>query len=176
MDKKVGMLIVVLISIVLFTGCQNIPTNADSKTVKEDSQETKEVQKDISKLTCFQCHPFDSFNTVFPHDNHRAMGLHCTQCHIIEGHKTARLNGDTCNHCHNLGQMKLSITSMPASFNHQFHAQMFECNNCHKKAFPMKLNSKKITMSDIQEGKYCGKCHNGQMAFAASECQRCHQM
>jgi|Deesub1362B_J571_1020462.scaffolds.fasta_scaffold00139_4 c(7)-type cytochrome triheme protein len=177
MNKRVVMLVLLLTVFVLLTGCQNIPESANSTPVKEEAQETKEVQKDISNLLCFQCHSFAEFNTVFPHDSHRAMGLHCTQCHIIEGHKMAKLNGDTCNNCHNLEHMKLSITSMPASFNHQFHAQMFECKDCHnKKAFPMKLNSKKITMMDLQEGKYCGKCHNGQMAFASSECQKCHQM
>ncbi len=43
-----------------------------------------------------------------------------------------------------------------------------ECKDCHPKAFPMKREIK-ITMAKINEGKYCGACHNGQEAFKPSE-------
>jgi c(7)-type cytochrome triheme protein len=51
-----------------------------------------------------------------------------------------------------------------------------KCSDCHPKVFPMKKETK-ITMAKIDEGKYCGACHNGQEAFKANEqanCQRCH--
>ena len=50
------------------------------------------------------------------------------------------------------------------------------CTDCHPKVFPMKKETK-ITMAKINEGKYCGACHNGLEAFKPSEqanWQRCH--
>ncbi len=162
----------VLLLILPLLGCQDVTRDVQSRTVQEEVG----VKKDLSGLTCFQCHSFEKFNSAFPHDGHRAMGLHCTQCHIIRGHREAKLVVETCNNCHNLTRMQLSLTSMPASFDHRLHSGMFGCRECHPDLFPMKLNSKRITMVEIQMGKACGKCHNGGMAFASSECQRCHEM
>jgi c(7)-type cytochrome triheme protein len=52
-----------------------------------------------------------------------------------------------------------------------------KCTDCHTKIFPMKKGTK-ITMADINGGKYCGVCHNGQSAFKSSEqanCEKCHK-
>ncbi len=168
-------LLIILIGTILLSGCNMMPSNADGKSVSNVGKKM-EIKKDISGLTCFQCHPYERFKSVFPHDNHRAMGLHCTQCHIVEGHKMATLNAETCNHCHNLRVMELSTTVMPVKFNHEGHSAMFECKKCHKGLFPMKVNARKISMDALQQGKYCGKCHDGKMAFSSTECQRCHEM
>jgi c(7)-type cytochrome triheme protein len=31
-------------------------------------------------------------------------------------------------------------------------------------------------MKDINNGAYCGACHNGKEAFASSECAKCHNL
>jgi c(7)-type cytochrome triheme protein len=49
-----------------------------------------------------------------------------------------------------------------------------KCNDCHPKVFQMKKDADKITMKDINEGKFCGTCHNGTKAFKATECAKCH--
>lgn len=52
-----------------------------------------------------------------------------------------------------------------------------KCTDCHPKIFPMKKDTK-FTMAEINEGKYCGVCHNGQRAFKSSEqanCEKCHK-
>jgi len=52
-----------------------------------------------------------------------------------------------------------------------------KCTDCHPKIFLMKKDTK-ITMAKINEGKYCGVCHNGQKAFKSSEqanCEKCHK-
>jgi len=49
-----------------------------------------------------------------------------------------------------------------------------KCNNCHPKIFKMKKGSTKITMKDINAGKFCGTCHNGTKAFKATACKKCH--
>ena len=53
----------------------------------------------------------------------------------------------------------------------------FKCDDCHNKSmFPKKeKGATVITMKDIQQGKLCGKCHNGKLAFGIDHhCDRCH--
>jgi c(7)-type cytochrome triheme protein len=63
-------------------------------------------------------------------------------------------------------------------FDGKTHADKgLKCTDCHTKVFPMKKDTK-ITMAEMNEGKYCGVCHNGQKAFKSSEqanCQKCHK-
>jgi len=52
-----------------------------------------------------------------------------------------------------------------------------KCKDCHNNGmFPkMKQGTVTITMQDIYDGKLCGVCHNGKLAFAAQgNCARCH--
>lgn len=64
----------------------------------------------------------------------------------------------------------------PATFPHLPHRVNFRCYACHDQIFPMKKGADKITMKDIADGKYCGNCHNGKVAFGVtfSTCARCH--
>lgn len=176
MKKKMIYLFLIVCSLLLLIAGCNMTNDANGKAFKEVSPKKEVIKPDISGLTCFQCHSFEKFKKGFPHDNHRAMGLHCTQCHIIEGHKMVKLNPDTCNHCHNLRVMEMNRSAMPVKFDHAVHMNMFSCKNCHTELFPMKLNARTISMDDINRGKYCGRCHNGNMAFASTDCQRCHEM
>jgi c(7)-type cytochrome triheme protein len=53
----------------------------------------------------------------------------------------------------------------------------FKCEDCHNKGmFPkMEKGATVITMKAIQQGKLCGKCHNGTIAFGIDHhCDRCH--
>ena len=63
-------------------------------------------------------------------------------------------------------------------FDGKVHADNgLKCTDCHTKIFPMKKGTK-ITMAEINEGKYCGVSHNGQKAFKSSEqanCGKCHK-
>lgn len=66
---------------------------------------------------------------------------------------------------------------VPAStFPHWFHRIRYKCYACHPTPFEMKAGANKITMDAIGEGKFCGACHNGKIAWAASfeTCNRCH--
>ena len=65
----------------------------------------------------------------------------------------------------------------PAVFPHWIHRMQFKCAACHDDLFAMKAGSSKITMADIQAGKFCGACHNGKKAFAPTfaVCSRCHR-
>jgi len=51
------------------------------------------------------------------------------------------------------------------------------CPDCHNPdLFPkMKKGTVKITMADMNAGKFCGKCHDGKNGFTIkSNCNRCH--
>ena len=63
-------------------------------------------------------------------------------------------------------------------FDGKAHADKgLKCNDCHTKIFPMKKGGT-FTMADMDAGKNCGTCHNGQKAFATKDkanCGKCHK-
>jgi c(7)-type cytochrome triheme protein len=65
------------------------------------------------------------------------------------------------------------------TFDGKIHADKgLKCNDCHTKIFQMKKGAAKMTMADINGGKFCGECHNGTKAFATKEaanCGKCHK-
>ncbi len=59
-------------------------------------------------------------------------------------------------------------------FPHWFHRIRFKCKTCHEGIFEMEKGKNNIQMSGIIRGNFCGKCHNGKIAFAPVACARCH--
>ncbi len=63
----------------------------------------------------------------------------------------------------------------PVVFPHWAHRSDYSCKVCHADlGFKLEANTTEIKQSDIEAGKYCGKCHNGTTAFGVNECERCH--
>ena len=63
----------------------------------------------------------------------------------------------------------------PVIFPHWFHRIRFRCKVCHAElGFQMRAGSNKVTMGDIIEGRFCGACHNGEIAWAPENCDLCH--
>lgn len=69
------------------------------------------------------------------------------------------------------------------TFNHQTHIDKGQkCLNCHGKDKPFKTKngtSPDMTMKAYNEGKACGTCHNGKVAFSTKEmgnCLKCHKV
>jgi c(7)-type cytochrome triheme protein len=63
----------------------------------------------------------------------------------------------------------------PVVFPHWFHRIRFRCSVCHDElGFIMKREANKIDMGKIADGKFCGACHNGEVAWAPIYCNRCH--
>ena len=64
-------------------------------------------------------------------------------------------------------------------FDGKVHADKgLKCGDCHTKIFKMKKGAEKITMADMNAGKNCGTCHNGEKAFKSSDaanCGKCHK-
>jgi c(7)-type cytochrome triheme protein len=53
-----------------------------------------------------------------------------------------------------------------------------KCMECHATIFKMEQGADHMTMQDINEGKFCGECHNGTRAFKTSDpanCGKCHK-
>lgn len=70
-----------------------------------------------------------------------------------------------------------------AMFTHQTHVVDLglDCDACHPDTFEKKRGSAlakgDFTMASMEEGMYCGACHNGDMAFGVKEpdsCATCH--
>jgi c(7)-type cytochrome triheme protein len=68
----------------------------------------------------------------------------------------------------------------PVTFSHTFHVEGkgLKCNACHTKVFKMKKGqSGTLTMAAMEEGKFCGACHDGKQAFSVKDkasCEKCH--
>lgn len=74
-------------------------------------------------------------------------------------------------HMEEMGAVGLS----PVLYPHWIHRIWFQCKVCHEDIFVMKRGSNNISQEQIVQGKQCGVCHNGKIAFGANEqCERCH--
>lgn len=64
------------------------------------------------------------------------------------------------------------------TFDHGKHLKQKDivCKVCHPSAFKMKAGADKMTMKDINAGKFCGICHKeGGRAFIVKDnCGKCH--
>ncbi|MHB8057187.1 MAG: cytochrome c3 family protein [Desulfuromonadaceae bacterium] len=65
-------------------------------------------------------------------------------------------------------------------FSHKAHVEVngLSCDMCHNRLFEMgRVAQEKadFVMESLYQGKYCGACHNGTMAFASNtRCATCH--
>lgn len=69
------------------------------------------------------------------------------------------------------------------TFDHNTHLEKGQkCLSCHGKGKPFKTKfgtSPDLTMKAYDEGKSCGTCHNGKVAFSTKEmgnCLKCHKV
>ncbi|ROR32917.1 c(7)-type cytochrome triheme domain-containing protein [Inmirania thermothiophila] len=63
----------------------------------------------------------------------------------------------------------------PVIFPHWFHRIRFRCRVCHLElGFEMRAGANDITMAAIAEGRFCGACHNGEIAWSPENCFLCH--
>ncbi len=151
-------------------------------------------------LTCTNCHPV-LFKMKAGADNiHMAdlyAGKYCGKCHGMVAFPIAT----GCGHCHQgmPGGAKAATAKAkpirpvredivmarkgiggipPAMFPHLPHRVLYRCYACHDQIFKMQRGTNAVTMDLIDDGKYCGACHNGKIAFASdnlSSCSQCHR-
>ena len=72
-----------------------------------------------------------------------------------------------------------TINEIPAVvFPHWQHRSRFRCYACHPDVFEMKAGANQVTMDKLGAGEFCGRCHDGQLAFAIGfdTCRTCHSL
>lgn len=63
----------------------------------------------------------------------------------------------------------------PVVFPHWFHRIRFRCKVCHSElGFEMRAGANQVTMNEIVQGRFCGACHNGTIAWPTENCALCH--
>lgn len=143
-------------------------------------------------LKCESCHPalFDRKrgSTAAKGDYTMAAldaGKYCGSCH--DGKTAFNTTGpETCKKCHgsDMKQPEMVVFNKPVKavvFGHKEHVEMgLSCASCHAKEFEMRKGAaeehpEKFNMQALYAGKYCGVCHNGNIAFASdTRCTSCH--
>jgi c(7)-type cytochrome triheme protein len=128
------------------------------------------------KLKCRECHPKrfrlppgkKAFTMA---DMNR--GLACGGCH--NGKKIFSVKTD-CSACHKTHDVFFKDPSFGVvTFRHKQHIAMFGCKECHPKRFLPGPGNKAFTMAEMNRGKACGGCHNGDVAFSVkTDCTTCH--
>lgn len=56
---------------------------------------------------------------------------------------------------------------------HEMHTWWLKCEVCHPKIFIPAQGQNNMTMVEIAQGQFCGRCH-GKVAFPLADCKRCH--
>jgi c(7)-type cytochrome triheme protein len=145
------------------------------------------LHTDDAGLECSSCHGelFAMQRGVAPKTGKLTMaaladGQFCGACHDGD---TAFASDTNCIACHVIPEDPIVWTKPVKAvvFYHNVHTEEYglECDSCHNDAFSMKLgaaeNSANFTMKALYEGQYCGKCHDGETAFASNTlCNTCH--
>ena len=63
----------------------------------------------------------------------------------------------------------------PVIFPHWFHRIRFQCSVCHVElGIKMAAGSTGIRMEQLIDGRYCGACHDGGIAWPIDNCDLCH--
>jgi c(7)-type cytochrome triheme protein len=77
-----------------------------------------------------------------------------------------------------VGDVTLSTSGKPERmvvFSHASHARWLNCANCHPAIFEKKVGSAKVTMPKMEDGEYCGVCHDKVALAQPNECKTCHK-
>jgi c(7)-type cytochrome triheme protein len=76
------------------------------------------------------------------------------------------------------GDVKFSLKGASnVVFTHDSHVtkNKQKCGDCHYKIFTTTAQRVDVTMAEMQKGRSCGTCHNGQRAFdVKNNCNKCH--
>ena len=100
---------------------------------------------------------------------------------IIAGAVAAAAQGAMAQKAEHGGDIIYTKPVKAVLFSHKVHVEDhgLTCDMCHAREFPMEAlkvqENADFTMASLYEGRYCGSCHNGAMAFASNtRCATCH--
>ncbi len=141
--------------------------------VKETGATTFSHTAHTSIYTCVECH-----NKIFKGGKESTRvnmgemekGISCGTCH--DGKNAFSVKSD-CQKCHTVKQIRFRPGS--AEFSHTVHIAAYSCKDCHPDIFIPGPGNKRYTMSQMEQGKSCGSCHDEKTAFSVkSNCVKCH--
>ncbi len=168
-----------LIVMFFLGGCSRAGSVSEKKTDDHGIRFPLVVSNGTEALFCFKCHSHGRFmkgvRSGFSHERHKEF-IHCSGCHEMKMHDFMRTKTDLCRNCHNLGRFTYKGSGMKTVFDHASHAKRNTCKDCHPEVFIMKKGAHRMTMADINQGRFCGVCHNGKRAFSSDICNACHEM
>ncbi len=129
-------------------------------------------QAHAARSSCAACHP-----STFTAGKNRPVGMtameqgkSCGACH--DGSKAFALA--ECARCHTVTDIIFTVRETgPVTFTHQNHSGRQSCRECHPKIYRY-VKGRRMGMAAMDQGKSCGACHDGKVAFDVGECARCH--
>ncbi|HEY3308320.1 MAG TPA: c(7)-type cytochrome triheme domain-containing protein [Desulfuromonadaceae bacterium] len=103
-------------------------------------------------------------------------GKSCGACHKKENPGATQLS--SCTKCHPVGDVPIIIPDFGTLlFSHGKHLGMYTCGDCHNELFKTNRENPHYSMSQMEQGKSCGACHEGKTAFSVKgDCVKCHQV
>jgi len=146
-------------------------TDNAGKVVFSHTLHLKKKNAKSPNISCKACH-----NSAMGKGIHYTMaqmeqGKSCGQCH----NGTSAFALSKCTNCHKVRDIAFKVKETgPVLFKHSSHLQNDgSCSACHNTLFTTGTNPP-ASMAAMEKGKSCGACHNGEKAFALSECSKCH--
>ena len=131
----------------------------------------------IEVAECDKCHP--KLYTPDQHNKRAGMaamekGKSCGACHNTKEAFSVK----ECSKCHPVRELTFEEKSTGnVAFSHKFHTTAYSCSDCHTPLFQTTRSKTKVSMEEMEKGKSCGACHDGQSAFSVKEkCEVCHKM
>jgi c(7)-type cytochrome triheme protein len=140
---------------------------------------------------CVACHP-QPFSILGRHASmpHREMdgGGSCGSCH--DGRAAwATSDAEFCTSCHtgvepprgdvpprsappDVRLARSSDSPGSVTFRHATH-RAYSCNACHPEPFAARAGQTPLVKSEMLEGRSCGQCHDGKVAFGVDDMDRC---
>ena len=142
---------------------------AGTVVFSHNSHLKKKTEKSAN-VSCKACHATASESKIHYTMADMEKGKSCGKCHT--GRQAFSVNN--CTGCHKVKEITYKVKQTgPVRFSHTRHLQSLQCSACHTMLYATGFN-KTVSMSEMEEGKSCGACHNGQKAFSIDQCDSCH--
>lgn len=149
------------------------PTKELKIAVKETGPVSFSHKKHVAVSRCENCHtklyPTSGRNRVTMAEMEK--GKSCGACH----NGTGAFALQKCKGCHPMKEKVQFKAKWNAKFEHSPHLAKFSCQKCHPALYNPGPGNKTATMADMEKGRSCGACHNGNGVFKVTEsCVQCH--
>jgi len=156
MYRIAGMLIVSFFMLCGCNGSKSVPQDATLASVKPTGQVDSSAGQETSTVSspCGGSVLFDKMDATMYQGDPEKYG------DVIFSERSLKNNVD------------------PVVFSHRTHRTRYTCRVCHLELdFSMKKGESGVTREDYLDGRFCGACHNGKIAFPVDidrDCDRCH--